>query len=255
MSVLFFATDRLYGLKEQQVQMAAQAADAAQFPLFGRNVNLATLLYVYLQFQFAGLLLLVLATGGGCVSSDRQFNALPLYFSRPLRPRDYMLGKVLGLTGVPAAMLTLSAVIIYAQAAAYFYTPGQALRELPLLFSTIVAILLCCLLVALSMAAFSSLTKLARTATSLFIGFWFLTGVVSRVLRRMTGESWIAALSPFRSWEMIAARLMQPELGFLRRNRNFLQFSIWPAGIAVTVYILLFLFILRRNMRVVEVVK
>ena len=45
------------------------------------------------------------------------------------------------------------------------------------------------------------------------------------------------------------------ELGFLRRNRNFVEFDIVPAALSVTLYILLFLFILRRNMRVVEVVK
>ena len=42
-------------------------------------------------------MLLVLTVGPDLVSQDLRFNAMPLYFSRPLRRIDYFLGKLGGL--------------------------------------------------------------------------------------------------------------------------------------------------------------
>ena len=58
-------------------------------------------------------MLLVLVVGPDLVSQDLRFNALPLYFSRPLRRIDYFLGKL----GVIA--LFLAAVAVVPAVAAY----------------------------------------------------------------------------------------------------------------------------------------
>ncbi len=58
-------------------------------------------------------LLLVLLVGPNLVSRDLRFNALPLYFSRPLRRIDYFLGK-LGVIGFfLAATVVVPAVVAY----------------------------------------------------------------------------------------------------------------------------------------------
>ena len=49
----------------------------------------------------------VLLVGPGLISRDLRFNALPLYFSRPLRRIDYFLGKL----GVVVAFLGLVLVV------------------------------------------------------------------------------------------------------------------------------------------------
>ena len=67
----------------------------------------------FFKAQVASSLFLVLVVGPNLVSRDLRFNALPLYFSRPLRRFDYFLGK-LGVIGY-----FLAAIAIVPAAAAY----------------------------------------------------------------------------------------------------------------------------------------
>src|SRR5262249_31732051 len=48
------------------------------------------------------IMLLVVVTGPGLISRDLRFNALPLYFARPLTRLDYFMGK-LGVIGALVA--------------------------------------------------------------------------------------------------------------------------------------------------------
>ena len=58
-------------------------------------------------------MILVLLVGPGLISQDLRFNALPLYFSRPLRRFDYFLGK-LGVIGFfLGAVAIVPAVVAY----------------------------------------------------------------------------------------------------------------------------------------------
>ena len=68
--------------------------------------------------QFLGIqiyigMFLVLLVGPELISQDLRFNAMPLYFARPVRRRDYFLGKL----GVIAVYL--SAVMIFPVLLAY----------------------------------------------------------------------------------------------------------------------------------------
>ncbi|MEX0643219.1 MAG: hypothetical protein WD468_10990 [Pirellulales bacterium] len=147
------------------------------------RVEIWTLCFHYfLVWELWISMVLVLLVGPNLISQDLRYNALPLYFSRPLRRIDYFVGKL----GVIVALL--SAVIILPAAVAY---------GLGLLFSldiTIVrdttGILLASasygLLIAVSagmlMLAFSSLSRNSRYVALFWMAAWILTGTVSWVL-------------------------------------------------------------------------
>ena len=201
------------------------------------------------------ILLLVLATVGSCISSDRQNMALPLYFSRPLGVNDYILGKITGIILIPLGFGTAAIFIIFVQAAAYFYSLQQAIDQIPLLLTSIVSLFTACLLAAVSMAAFSSMAKTARTANSLFIAFWMLSGAVAGVLRQATRQPDWGAISPRMSWRNFAEFVMEAETKQFGRGADFYSLSIGAATAAIILYILLFLYITWRNLKMVEVVK
>src|SRR5213078_4823898 len=67
----------------------------------------------FFKAELAVALFLVLVVGPTLVSRDLRFNALPLYFSRPLRRIDYFLGKL----GVIAWFLGM--VIVFPSVIAY----------------------------------------------------------------------------------------------------------------------------------------
>src|SRR5262249_32510815 len=50
--------------------------------------------HYFLQFELTASMIVVVLVGPGLISQDLRFNALPLYFSRPLRRVDYFLGKL-----------------------------------------------------------------------------------------------------------------------------------------------------------------
>src|SRR5688572_12552655 len=78
------------------------------------RVEIWTLCFHYfLAWELWFSMVLVLLVGPNLISQDLRYNALPLYFSRPLRRSDYFLGKL----GVIAALL--GAVIVVPSCFAY----------------------------------------------------------------------------------------------------------------------------------------
>src|SRR5207344_2658210 len=67
--------------------------------------------HFFLQAELRFSLLVLLLVGPNLISADLRFNALPLYFSRPLRRFDYFLGK-LGIVGAFLGMVMVAPALI-----------------------------------------------------------------------------------------------------------------------------------------------
>ena len=52
------------------------------------------LFHFFLMAEMWFIMILVLLVGPSLISQDLRFNALPLYFSRPVRRIDYFIGKL-----------------------------------------------------------------------------------------------------------------------------------------------------------------
>src|SRR5580692_4593076 len=78
------------------------------------RVEVWTLCYSYfLLTEMRFSMILILIVGPSLISQDIRFNALPLYFSRPLRRIDYFLGK-LGVIGYFLGMvLVVPSIVAY----------------------------------------------------------------------------------------------------------------------------------------------
>jgi ABC-2 type transport system permease protein len=153
------------------------------------RVEVWTLCYhFFLQTELYLSMVVVLLVGPNLISQDLRFNALQLYFARPLRRIDYFVGK-LGVIG-----WFLSMVIILPSLIAYV---------LGLLFSLDITIvrdtyplLLACLgfgaVVVLSagtlMLALSSLSRNSRYIALFWVGLWFVTMVVGSILNGANDE-------------------------------------------------------------------
>jgi ABC-2 type transport system permease protein len=133
-------------------------------------------------------MIVVLLVGPSLISRDLRFNALPLYFSRPLRRIDYFLGKL----GVVVAFLGLVLVV-----------PSAIAWVLGLLFSldlTIVRDTVRLLLAAvgygavmsvsagLLILALSSLSRNSRYVGLFWLAVWFVTSIVGSVLEEVNRE-------------------------------------------------------------------
>jgi ABC-2 type transport system permease protein len=67
----------------------------------------------FFQIEIFFSMILVLLVGPGLISQDLRFNAIPLYFSKPLRRFDYFAGKLGVIAVYLAAVAIMPALIAY----------------------------------------------------------------------------------------------------------------------------------------------
>ena len=251
-SVAFFGLSQVdqLGFKHDLSQMLKQS----RLPLDTKMENFPTLLWIFLRWVFPAAWLLALV-GAGCISMDKKNNALPLYFSRPLRLSDYIWGKIVGLAILPFSVAAASLLIIYVQAAAYFFEPARAAAHLVTLLSALLCVFLSCLLVAVAMAAISAVTPNPRVAGISYFGFWLGTQAIVQPLARMTGKEILWAFVPMRSLEKVWEILLGANSDMIPRHMRMGVVPPWAATVGIVGWLVLFFWILRRNLRIVEVVK
>jgi ABC-2 type transport system permease protein len=142
----------------------------------------------FLSIELYISMIVVLLVGPALISQDLRFNALPLYFSRPLRRIDYFMGKL----GVVAWFLSMVIII-----------PALIAYVLGLLFSLDITILkdtfpllLACLaygaVIVLSagtlILALSSLSRNSRYIALFWVALWFVSSIVGLILNGVDSD-------------------------------------------------------------------
>jgi hypothetical protein len=185
----------LWGLLEQRAESITSWLGAALDPRMiqdPRNYRVAVWTIAFSFFFKAELfatLVMVLFVGPNLISRDLRFNALPLYFARPLRRIDYFLGK-LGVIG-----FFLATVAIIPAMAAYVLGVcfSMDLRVVPDTFRLVWASLLYGAVIVVSggtlMLALSSLSRRSVYAGLLWAGLWLVSSWISWTLVAVQTES------------------------------------------------------------------
>lgn len=133
-------------------------------------------------------MLLILMVGPNLISQDLRYNALPLYFSRPLRRIDYFLGKL----GVIVALLCM--VIIVPSIVAYvlgllFSLDITILRDTArILLASIAYGLVIAVSAGLLVLALSSLSRNSRYIALFWLGIWLVSSTTAGMLELANQE-------------------------------------------------------------------
>jgi ABC-2 type transport system permease protein len=129
-------------------------------------------------------MILILLIGPNLISLDLRFNALPLYFSRPLGRLDYFMGKLGVIAVFLGAVIILPCLIAYVLGLA-FSLDGTILRDT---FRLFIASLVYGLVIVFSagtlILALSSLSRNSRYIALLWLGMWFVSSVLGAVLEQ-----------------------------------------------------------------------
>ena len=147
------------------------------------RVEVWTLCFSYfLQGELWFSMLLIMMVGPNLISQDLRFNALPLYFSRPLRRIDYFLGK-LGVIGAFLGMVIIVPSIIAYVLGLLFSLDITIIRDtFSILIASVafgVVIVICSGTLIL---ALSSLSRNSRFIPLIWLAIWFVSGLVSTAL-------------------------------------------------------------------------
>jgi ABC-type transport system involved in multi-copper enzyme maturation permease subunit len=204
--------------------------------------------YKALKGQSVFVILFVLLSGTDLVSKDRRFHALQIYFSRPLTPNDYILGKlgivsafVFAVSFLPVLLLWIFAISVSVQQG-YFAMVWSA----PFL-----ALFYCALWAVLAGLMLLMLSSVAQRSAIIAVSWVLLWGLlvvdgVTRILKALTGWSLWSVVN-------VDANLRQVGAWIFGADRPLGYHPLLSLLVILAVGTICYL-ILRRRIRPVEVV-
>lgn len=138
--------------------------------------------HLFFQLEIGLSMLVVLTVGPDLISQDLRFNAIPLYFARPLTRRDYFLGKLGVILAYLSAVTVLPALIAYLVGVAFSLDLGVVRDTWHLLVGGVGFGLVAAVCSGLVMLAFSSLSRNSRYVALMWVGLWFISNGVAGAL-------------------------------------------------------------------------
>jgi ABC-2 type transport system permease protein len=147
------------------------------------RIDFWTLAYSYfmvVELWFS--MILVVMIGPNLISQDLRYNALPLYFSRPLRRIDYFLGKLGVIVGLLSMVIIVPAIIAYLLGLLFSIDISILRDTFGLLLSVIAYGLVIAISAGLLILALSSLSRNSRYIALMWLGIWLIGNVTAGVL-------------------------------------------------------------------------
>jgi ABC-type transport system involved in multi-copper enzyme maturation permease subunit len=178
----------VWGLLEQQSESVVQVLermlpkDVIDKPAAFRSAVWTIAYSFFFKAELAAALFLVLVVGPNLVSRDLRFNALPLYFARPLRRFDYFLGKLGVIAFFLAATAVVPAATAYLLGVAFSLDFGVVKDTYRLLWAGTLYGLIIAVSAGTLMLALSSLSRRSIYVGLAWAGFVFLTLMLSGIL-------------------------------------------------------------------------
>jgi ABC-2 type transport system permease protein len=142
----------------------------------------------FLSFELYVSMIVVLLVGPALISQDLRFNALPLYFSRPLRRGDYFLGKLGVIAWFLGLVMILPSLIAYALGLLFSMDITILWDTFPLLLACVAYGAVIVLSAGTLILALSSLSRNSRYVALFWVGIWFVSMLVGSILNGVASE-------------------------------------------------------------------
>jgi ABC-2 type transport system permease protein len=190
----------------------------------GYRIAIWTMAYQYFfSIQLIFSMLLVLFIGPALISQDLRFNALPLYFSRPLRRIDYFAGK-LGVIGVVlGAVAIVPPVLAWVLGVIFSLDLTVITDTFPVLIASIGGGAAVVVSAGTLMLAISSLSRNSLLIGAIWFGFWSLTGLTAGIMFGFTQEKWCHVVSYSQNLEHIQGAMLNSNSAMEPLDRLYRQ--------------------------------
>jgi ABC-2 type transport system permease protein len=162
-------------------------------------------------------MVLVLLVGPNLISQDLRFNALPLYFSRPLRRRDYFLGKFGVIAVFLGGVLVVPAVLAWVLGTLFSLNLAAVRDTFPIMLAAVGSGLVVILSAGTLMLALSSLSRNSRYVAAFWVGVWFVSASFAAILRGLARQPWCPLISYVGNLERVGEAL----LGYQSATQKF----------------------------------
>jgi hypothetical protein len=198
--LMYFASDRLSVLARGGLRLQLVDAVIPQSIAWYCRVGFLTSLLV----------------GAGVVAGDVGSGAFTFYFARSVRPRDYVLGKLVGLTGLVAVIVLAGPLLLVALRLGLSESTDELVASLPIVPKTLAVCGLAILVYAVVPLGFSALVANRRYALAMWAAYYLIVGFMA-VLLGFVSTGAVAALDLPTSIESVAMSLFDVQFRFGRR--------------------------------------
>jgi ABC-2 type transport system permease protein len=199
----------------------------------------------FMNVQAFFVVFLAALTGPGLIAPDLANNALPLYFSRPLKRLDYAIARLAALLGLLSLITWVPGLALFGMQIGMSEKPWF-LAHWKLGTGMIVGFIVWILLVSMVALASSAYVRVRMVAGGLVLGFFFILSGVSTMINGVFRATWGYALNPSWATHRLWYGLLNLEA---------------PAGpgvgastISISIIMLLLILVLERKLRPVEVI-
>lgn len=170
-------------------------------------------LAAFIGIQMLACSLLLAMVGAGLLAEDRRTGAMELYFSRPLRRRDYVAGKLLAAGLVPAGTLLLPFFMLWLLAVG-IAPPMVGAPLLRLLLPGLSSALVASVVLTTTILGLSALGERGRTVGVIYVVAMVMLSTLGDALPQ-AGHRWGGYLSPMRNVQTLGDAALQVSGGGL----------------------------------------
>ncbi len=203
--------------------------------------------YMTNDFVLFLMIMLMVFSGAGLIADDLKHNALQIYFSRPIRKLDYLLGKA-AVVFFFILLLTLAPGLVFYVMKIIFSGSFAFVAEFPWLLPSIIGYsLLLTVFFAFYTLLMSALSKNRRYVTILIFAVYLFSDIVYGITFGIFQSPYLALFSLKGVLQQAGAVIYRQRLPF--DYPGYMAFVVLAAICAVSA------FILRRRIRGVEVIK
>jgi ABC-type Na+ efflux pump permease subunit len=170
--------------------------------LRGMVGSVHTTFATYIGVQMIACTFLLAMVAAGLVAEDRRTGAMELYFSRPLRRRDYVLGKLLAAGLVPAATLVLPFLLLWVLTVG-MAPPRAAGPLMGLLLPGLMGAVVAAVVLTTTILGLSAVGERGRTVGVLYVVGMLVLSSMGDALSDQ-GHRWAGYLSPLRNVQTVS---------------------------------------------------
>lgn len=152
-----------------------------------------------------------LTIGSMIVSGDVQSGAFTFYFARSVRPRDYVIGKLVGLGVLLAAIMVLGPLMLAGLRLGLSENLDDLLRLLPVLYKALAMGAIGTVIYATVPLGFSALVTNRRYALALWAAYYLVIGSMAQGLALLTRPT-VAAIDLASAFQGVANAMFDTRL-------------------------------------------
>lgn len=156
----------------------------------------------FIGVQMVACAFLLAMVAAGLIAEDRRTGAMELYFSRPLRRRDYVLGKLLATALVPATTLVLPFLLLWILVVG-MAPPKTAGPMLGLLLPGLLGAVVAAVVLTTTILGLSAVGERGRTVGVIYIVGMLVLSSLGNGLSDQ-GQAWAGYLSPLRNVQTLS---------------------------------------------------